>query len=149
VTPTADIQPYRILVTGWRDWPAEMAWFVGQKIHAWIGGLNADVRPHVVVMQGKCPYGGVDLWAERFCEREGIACESHPAGVDRGRLLGPARNQRMVELVDPMYGTCLAFPGPGSSPGTRDCYSKAARAGLTVHIYPYEYAFMLHGRAAR
>lgn len=132
-----DEQPYRLLVTGWRAWPVDLAWFIGLKIARAVIALDFPLRSRLVVMQGECPYGGADLWAKRFCEREGITCEGYPAEVmPNGRILGPQRNQRMVDLRP--YA-CLAFPGPGGGGGTRDCYMKALSAGIPAQIWPIEY----------
>jgi hypothetical protein len=88
----------------------------------------------VVVVQGECPYGGVDLVAKKWAEGSpGVASEGHPAEWDRlGRRAGPVRNAHMVSLG---ADVCLAFPAKGSR-GTWDCLQRAVDAGIPSHLYP-------------
>lgn len=127
--------PYRILVTGWRDWPEDLARFIELIIGPDIRTNLFYGRP-VTVVQGECPHGGVDLWAASIADTLGARSEGHPAEERGGRILGPARNTRMVALG---ADVCHAFPGP-SSRGTWDCLTKAAKAGIPTHIWPLEYA---------
>lgn len=88
----------------------------------------------ITVVQGECPYGGVDLIAERWAdETEHAQSEGHPADWDGlGKAAGPIRNSYMVSLGADM---CLAFPVAWSR-GTWDCIRKAVDAGIPTHIYP-------------
>lgn len=137
---------FRILVTGWRDWPSYLDDFVTTVLGMTIAQVIGDSRP-VTVVHGACPYGGVDFIADQhvvaaapyhLANGRQLTAEPHPAEVTSGgRILGPARNTRMVERGAHL---CLAFPGPGPSRGTVDCYSKAIRAGIPTRVYPVRHA---------
>lgn len=120
------MKTYRILVTGWRDWPEAdkfVVWDVLNKFQA-----ECEVPAEFVVVHGQCPYGGVDLYAEEWAIAKGHKPEPHPARIVSGRILGPERNTKMVDLG---ADVCLGFPGP-SSRGTVDCIKKAKKAGIEV-----------------
>ena len=123
--------PYRILVTGWRHWPGEYAHVIHEALVRTAALADPGRRP-IIVVQGECEYGGVDLWANEWAVHTTDAePEPHPAKRDsQGRILGPARNARMVALG---ADVCLAFPGPGSR-GTMDCIRKAKAAGIPTMI---------------
>lgn len=127
------MKPYRILVTGSREVTKAQAVYVENVLYA--ATMAPLVRGRrVVIVEGRCPRGGVDRVAQRFAEEtRGCANEGYPAEVDaRGNLLGPARNSKMVTAGADI---CLAFPAAGSR-GTWDCLRKAAEAGIHVRIYP-------------
>lgn len=127
--PAAELPPYRLLVTGWRSWPAE----AGYVVH-W--ALDTMLRHYVgdrllVVVHGQCPYGGVDLYAHQWAldNAPRTVPDPHPADFKGlGPSAGPLRNAEMVALG---ADSCLAFPGPGSK-GTKDCMNKAKAAGIPV-----------------
>lgn len=124
---------YRILVTGSRETSEAEDDYVAQVLYAaCVRPLSAGLR--VVVVQGRCPRGGVDLAAERFAEHaEGVIDEPHPADWNRhGRSAGMIRNTEMVGLGARI---CLAFPAPDSR-GTIDCMTKAWKAGIHVRVFP-------------
>lgn len=124
--------PYRIIVTGSRHVTASQGIYVMNVLYL------ATLRPlalnrTVVIIQGECPYGGVDLVAKSWATSAGLPGESYPPEITAdGKVLGPARNQRMVDAGGSL---CLAFPTIGSR-GTWDCVRKAADAGIHVRIYP-------------
>ena len=120
----------RILVTGWRDWPLGAAGFIESALSAaWPAGLDPG---QLVVVHGRCPYGGVDLYADRWARTCQVPIEEHPADWARhGKAAGMLRNS---EMVKPGADLCLGFPGPGSR-GTWDCLRKAVDAGIRTEIY--------------
>lgn len=123
---------HRILVTGWRDWPAELADYIYLQLAVEVGQWAHTKRP-VVIVEGECPYGGADRWAREYGEANGHIVEKHPADWDRhGRSAGHLRN---TEMVNAGANVCLAFPGPKSR-GTRDCLLKAIEAGIETRVYP-------------
>ena len=128
---------YRILVTGTRETTTRQDIYVAKKL-ARFSRRALLVGKRVIVVEGRCPKGGVDLAAQRWAEvalRRGwnVVNEGHPADWDTyGKRAGNLRNTEMVELG---ANICLAFPGPASS-GTWDCLIKAAKAGIPVKIYP-------------
>ena len=130
-------EPYRILITGWRDWPEDCAYVVEQAL--FMAAYEAG-RP-VVVVHGECPYGGVDLYAQRWAEAtsyQSTTHEPHPAGRSAsGHILGPERNSLMVNLG---ADVCLAFPGPESR-GTWDCVRKAVDADIPTQFIAWSSAF--------
>ena len=140
-------EPLRILVTGWRHWPEEHRDVIEDALAAVTAGVlpsgwappASAVQPDwagrpIIVRHGMCPYGGADLWADRWAVEHGHLADRHPAdkfGRDM-RIAGPLRNTWMVEY-GPTPDICLAFPGPGST-GTWDCIRKATRKGIEVVI---------------
>lgn len=127
--------PFRILVTGSRHCTDEQAELVAACLEGVVRGewVHTGKRP-VVVVHGRCPYGGVDLAAHRWAERfDGATPEPVPADWSRhGKAAGVIRNGEMVS-----HGAdiCLAFPAKDSR-GTWDCIRKVADAGIRVHIEP-------------
>jgi hypothetical protein len=136
--------PYRVLVTGSRDWDnaTAIAAAIDQAV------IDAGDRP-VIVVHGACPTGA-DWHADhhaRWMRGKGCAVdvEPHPAQnhptEDFGPWpgAGPRRNQYMVSLgVD----LCLAFIGPCNrthcyrpphgSHGATHCARLAKHAGILV-----------------
>lgn len=127
---------FRVIVTAWRDWPQEASSVIHDLLwsHYWQWLPTRDGR--FVVVQGVCPYGGGDLWADQWALRliaDGgpVARDPRPADFKRlGKAAGPIRNQEMVNLG---ANLCLGFPGPGSK-GTWDCLAKAVDAGIKVEV---------------
>lgn len=124
--------PYRVLITGWRAWPVEHKNFIWRELDGlWprVGPDAADYIPpgRIIIVHGKCPYGGVDLWAEEWAKDRQQHWEQHPADFDKhGKAGGPIRNSEMVALGADL---CIGFPGPKSR-GTWDCLQKATDAGI-------------------
>ncbi|WP_371793047.1 DUF2493 domain-containing protein [Streptomyces sp. NBC_01471] len=137
-------EPYRILVTGSRDWAD----------HDLVRDALATVTyQHVpaVIVHGACPSGAdamASWWVRRY-QLLGITEEKHPAKghptEDFGPWpgAGPRRNQHMISLGADL---CLAFvmpcrkasctrPQPHGSHGTTGCADRAERAGITVRRY--------------
>jgi hypothetical protein len=123
--------PYRVIVTGSRDTTdAEDAFVWGKldQLRAWLPAGRL-----LIVVQGVCPYGGVDKAAERWTRRvDGAENEGHPADFRQGASAGPKRNTKMVQLGAHLV---MAFPGPYSR-GTWDCLQKAVNAGIPPRLYP-------------
>jgi hypothetical protein len=124
---------YRILVTGARSCTERQALYVENVIYA-AAYTPMSRGESVTVVQGECPYGGVDKVAENLStSTKGLINEGHPANWDHlGSKAGPARN---AEMVTAGADICLAFPNAQST-GTWDCIRKAAAAGIHVRIYP-------------
>jgi hypothetical protein len=136
------MNPYRILVTGARDWPQDLAWYVAETIGEEItkARLWFPTTP-IVVVQGECPAGGVDLYAANTAGFHEVTNEGHPANWDLfGKSAGPVRNDRMVEAG---ANVCLGFPGPNSR-GTWDCIHKAVNAGIETRVYSLALAKRTH-----
>ncbi len=132
----------RVLVTGSRNLqdptPVDEA--------LWAQARIAGSLDQLIVIEGRCPYGGADLHAQNFCERYGAINEPYPAlwqkpcgprcfhkrtrkdGTPYYSCAGFIRNQRMV---DTGADVCLAFPR-GKSNGTYDCASRAKSALIPV-----------------
>ena len=131
---------FRLLVTGWRFWPREASWVIHRQLELARWALVGP-RNRMIVVDGECPRGGVDLyaheWALEFIGPEGT--ERHPAPwKEMGNAAGPQRNQFMVDLGADI---CFAFPGPvvpGKKGGTRDCIERAEKAGIPVQQFPWK-----------
>ncbi|MEU0355690.1 SLOG family protein [Streptomyces cyaneofuscatus] len=126
------VRPYRVIVTGSRDW---------QGIGIVRRALNEvlAVRPHnqpLVVVHGDCPTGAdimAKVWAlttfTPACtdDYERVTEEPHPAAWHlHGRKAGPIRNQNMVNKGADL---CLAFIRNGSR-GATGCANLAEAAGI-------------------
>lgn len=126
--------PYRVLVTGSRDWHA-----IGVVRRA----LNEvlAVRPHdqpLVVVHGDCPTGA-DIMAKAWAlttftsactdDWERVTEEAHPAAWHlHGKAAGSIRNKAMV---DKGADVCLAFIRNGSR-GASHTARLAEEAGIPV-----------------
>ncbi|MFF9118314.1 SLOG family protein [Streptomyces massasporeus] len=124
------MKPYRVLVTGSRDWPMPAV--------VW-GALN-DVRDEalitdrsVVIVHGACPRGADDH-AVKWCTTatqfvNGVTEERHPANWQiNGKRAGFIRNAHMVNLGADL---CLAFIRNGSR-GASHTARLAEEAGIPV-----------------
>lgn len=96
------MKPYRILVTGSRDWEDQDA--VYKALADVVRTLPAERE--VTIVHGACPTGA-DHMAHEWARGYGARIEAHPANwVKHGRKAGPIRNALMVaEGAD----ICLAF----------------------------------------
>jgi len=127
---------FRVLVTGSRRATAAQAQYVEgvlNEVRLADIRIAGRVRP-MVVLQGECPYGGVDLTAKLWAQNtDGVRSEDYPADWGRlGKAAGMARNSTMVDAGAEL---CLAFPAVGSR-GTWDCLRKAVDAGIFPRLYP-------------
>jgi hypothetical protein len=126
------VSDFRLLVTGSRSTTPTQAEFIRMKL----ARLREWLSPErgLIIVQGKCPAGGVDAVAEIWAyETPGVENESHPAEWTKlGKAAGMARNSAMVKLGADMVA---AFPGPASR-GTWDCLQKAVAAGIEPRLWP-------------
>lgn len=122
----------KVIVTGWREWPAPYALF--EELDAALRFAEFLGEP-LVVVHGACPTG-----ADRFAaywvsyrQREGRRVEALPYPADwaaHGRGGGPIRNRLMVnENMD--ADLLFAFLSPKSR-GTVDCRDYALSVGQRV-----------------
>lgn len=117
--------PFRILVTGSRDWDDEQELRLAL-ISAWTPRQDA-----AVIVHGACP-SGADAMAAEWARHYDVRTEEHPADWDRyGKSAGPRRNAEMVALG---ARVCLAFIC-NSSPGATHCAAEAEKAGIPVRRY--------------
>jgi hypothetical protein len=118
------VKPYRILVTGSRDWnDRDTIWrALGDAV------APVPVDRELVVVHGHCPRGAdamADLWSRKY----GATVERHPANWQlEGKRAGFIRNARMVNLGADI---CLAFIKDGSR-GASHTARLAEQAGIPV-----------------
>ena len=87
-------KPYRVLVTGSRDWYDQQA--VWDALAVVARELPAD--RDLVLVHGACP-SGADHMAHEWARGFGATIEAHPANwVINGKRAGFIRNQLMVNL---------------------------------------------------
>jgi hypothetical protein len=125
-------EPYRILVTGARDWK-DKAIIRHALFNTWQKAgspkINSDI-PNVVLIVGRAR--GADTFAEIVGEAFGFTIEPYEADWEhKGKGAGPQRNQQMVNSGADI---CLAFLHEGSK-GTADCIKRAEKAEIPVEIY--------------
>ncbi len=134
---------YRVIASGWRDWPASHRDWIWLHLNETVAIPNGR---RLVLAHGQCPYGGADLFAEQWAGHYGFEAERNPADFDRlGKAAGPQRNTRMIAKGGDL---CVAFPGPGSR-GTWDCVRKAADAGVNVEILSWALVLKLEAAGVR
>ncbi|WP_328941562.1 DUF2493 domain-containing protein [Streptomyces sp. NBC_00250] len=141
-------KPYRILITGSRDWDDVTT--IGAALEQAL--IDAGARS-VLVVHGDCP-SGADWHADHYARwLRGKGCdidvEQHPAQghptEDFGPWpgAGPRRNRHMVSLGADL---CLAFLGPCTSPrcrrpephpshGASGCADLAEAAGIPTRRF--------------
>jgi hypothetical protein len=134
--------PYRVLVTGSRDWPNRRA---VEDTLTTAGALAIALGQRLTVVHGDCRTGAdriADAWAEWHRNRgRDIDIERHHAR-DFGPwpAAGPKRNAHMVSLG---ADACFAFIGPCTKPdcrrpqphgshGATNCADLAEQAGIPV-----------------
>ncbi|MFE0079201.1 SLOG family protein [[Kitasatospora] papulosa] len=126
-------RPYRILITGSRDWTDETA--ISKALTA-LAAANTFAEQPTVIVHGACPTGAdqmADDWARWHAQHSPlITVERHPANWDaHGRAAGPRRNAAMVAAG---ADTCLAFIRNGSR-GATGCAVLAEQAGIPTRRY--------------
>ncbi|TPM76473.1 DUF2493 domain-containing protein [Mesorhizobium sp. B2-3-3] len=126
-------QPYRILITGSRDWNDEAAI---SKALTTLAAANAFAEQPTVIVHGACPTGAdqmADDWARWHARHSStITIERHPADWNaHGRAAGPRRNAAMVAAG---ADACLAFIRNGSR-GASGCADLAEQAGIPTRRY--------------
>lgn len=133
-------EPYRILVTGSRDWADRTV--IDDTLTA-IAAANTFHNRVTVVVHGACPTGAdamADEWARWHAQRSPLVeFERHRANWRaHGPAAGPLRNREMVAAG---ADACLAFigpcrkrhctrPRPHGSHGASDCANWAEAAGI-------------------
>lgn len=111
----------RVLVTGSRAWPAELAHIICNALLLLPEGS--------VVVHGACP-NGADALADIVCKLKGITVDPYPANWEEyGKSAGYKRNTYMVSLGADI---CFAFRVLGACNGTDHCVGQALKAGILV-----------------
>jgi len=119
--------PYRVLVTGSRDWDDVAT------LHGELDALYARYGNRLVIVHGHCPTGA-DALADAWSIARGLQPERHPADWASGsRGAGPQRNAAMVTTRP---AEVLAFIR-NASKGASGCARVAERAGLPVQRFIY------------
>ncbi|MFJ3834479.1 SLOG family protein [Streptomyces sp. NPDC090054] len=119
-----NVRPYRILVTGSRDWTRE------DIVHAALSTACYQKVPAIIV-HGACPTGAdaqASWWTREHAVIGLVEEQHHAAWVLHGRGAGPIRNRTMV---DAGADVCLAFIRNGSR-GATGCAALAEAAGIPV-----------------
>jgi hypothetical protein len=116
--------PYRILVTGSREW-GDWRTITGALIEA------ADGKPRPVTVVQGCARGA-DFLAAHAARKLDWEVEDHPARWDQfGKAAGIRRNAEMVALG---ADVCLAFIRDGSK-GATHCADLAEKAGIPLRRF--------------
>ena len=125
--------PYRILVTGSRDWDDYLA--VENAIHDAYFAACSDMSLRMIVVHGAAK--GADEMAGHVAAGMAetgfpVVTEPHPADWAKwGTAAGPRRNEDMVLLGASL---CLAFIKDGSR-GASHCARLARKAGIPVRRF--------------
>jgi len=122
--------PFRVLVTGSRDWDDDPLLCITLAMA--VQEAPAGARP--VIVHGACPRGAdntADIWARNHR----LVIERHPADWDQfGKAAGFRRNAEMVAAGADL---CLAFIKDGSRGATHTA-GLAEKAGIPVKRYKQE-----------
>jgi hypothetical protein len=137
--------PYRVLVTGSRDWTDEHR--VSKPLTALLATTNF-LGETLTLIHGACPSGAdamANAWAEWHLQRGALVeIERHrPEDFGPWPACGPIRNRHMVNLG---ADCCLAFIGPCTSRrcsrpeshgshGATGCADLAEAAGIPTRRY--------------
>ena len=127
-------KPYRVLVTGSRDWDNDR--LVWQAIASTVIE-NVPPPTPIVIVHGACPRGAdahAAAWAHLVAAdgRRPVTEERHPADWDQhGKAAGFRRNAEMVALG---ADVCLAFIRNGSR-GASHTAALAEQAGIPTRRY--------------
>lgn len=98
MTTCAASRPYRVIVTGSRDWCQP------DDITIILDNIRRD-HPRLIVVHGGCL--GADVMAESWARHHHVTTEVHPARWElHGKAAGPRRNLAMVRLGADL---CVAF----------------------------------------
>lgn len=114
--------PYRVLVTGSRDWQSRVA------VYAALDRIAYAVAPRpVVIVHGHCP-SGADRFADDWTRNTDTdaTVERWPADWSQGRKAGPDRNAAMVATG---ADEAVAFIR-NRSRGATHCAGLAEKAGI-------------------
>lgn len=128
------ITPYRVLVTGSREWNDDRA--IRHAIAAAVLE-NAEPEAPVVLVHGACPRGAdahAAAWADLAAAdgRRPVVAEAHPADWEQhGKAAGFRRNASMVHLGADI---CLAFIRNGSR-GASHTAALAEKAGIPTRRF--------------
>lgn len=120
--------PFRIVVTGSRDWTDVVA-----ITDALVRAMSLSGAQSFVIVQGYAQ--GADHIAKQWAAERSIPCETfEPFWASQGKSAGPKRNRRMLDAGADLV---LAFPigGRKRSPGTWDCIEAASERGIPVRIF--------------
>jgi hypothetical protein len=125
------VNPYRVLVTGSRDWTDRAA--VDDALTALAAVTAGFFEQTFIVVHGACPRGAdqiADDWAQYMASRNPlIQVEQHPANWQlNGKRAGFLRNELMVNLG---ADACFAFIRNGSRGATHTA-DLAEKAGIPV-----------------
>ncbi len=127
--------PYRVLVTGSRDWE-DAAAVRRALVDAW---ATSSGRPFVVV-HGHCPTGAdavADDWGTRMAAlHSSVTVDPHPARWRKpdGTCDKAAGYRRNAEMVTAGADLCLAFIKAGSN-GATHCLGLAEEAGIPTRTW--------------
>jgi hypothetical protein len=120
------VKPYRILITGSRDWAARDALNIAlaEAVHP------IPAHQEIVIVHGAAR--GADTMADDFARIFGATAERHPANWTlNGKRAGFIRNQLMVNLGADI---CLAFIKDGSR-GASHTAALAEAAGIETRRF--------------
>ncbi|MGW7053091.1 SLOG family protein [Streptomyces sp. NPDC054887] len=121
-------QPYRVLVTGSRDWAKRALLYTTLNE---VYDVATKATRQLVVVHGACPRGADEIasnWAQAAISLgDNVIEERHPADWQiNGKRAGFIRNAHMVHLG---ADACLAFIRSGSK-GASHTAALAERAGI-------------------
>ena len=122
--------PYRILVTGSRDWDdVNEVWL---RLGDAVGAIHRDdISREIIIVHGDCPRGA-DAIADQWARKYGATIERHPANWQlNGKRAGFIRNAVMVNQGADL---CVAFIRNGSR-GASHTAALAEQAGIETRRF--------------
>lgn len=125
------MRPYRILVTGSRNWNDLNR--LEQALHEHINELmRTGEADRFVIVHGDCPSGADRMAAELAARTPHVTAEAHPADWGKhGKSSGFVRNQEMVNL-----GADILFAFiKDDSRGATHTLNLAIEAGMPLAVY--------------
>ena len=98
---------------------------------------DCGVCPKPTIVTGRCPRGGVDIWAEEFAEKMGYGLEVYEPevnrwdGSDEGKIGYKQRNLQIARVCDVLYDI---EPRDRKWSGGMWTAIEAIKLGKTVHV---------------
>ena len=117
----------RVLICGSRDLASPTP------VDLVLNGYLAVGTPTVI--EGRCPFGGADLYAETWATWNACPHEPFPADFDGlGKKAGPIRNQKMLDEGNPDVVWAFVNKPLSASRGTADMVRRARVAGIPTYV---------------
>lgn len=98
------------------------------------GYYTSEPDDEFLIIEGQCPYGGADAFAEEWASRMGADHLPFVPEMKDGHVLGPKRNQQMLDEGKPDIVLAFVDKPLASSRGTADMVRRARAADIPTYV---------------